>query len=197
MRRARLFGAAAIAVVLPAMAAADVLSSKNRAHLFRSQTKLLDTRLSQQYNNSVRLQPPSAKVPTKWDEAAPRFDGRYDGPYLALARQAARRHGVPEDLFLRLVQQESGWNPRAVSHKGAIGLAQLMPDTARLLGVDPEDPRDNLEGGARYLIEQYRAFGDWRLALAAYNAGPGAVKRHGDVPPFSETRNYVRAILGR
>lgn len=186
-----------LAVALPSVAAADVLSSKNRAHLFRSQTKLLDTRLAQQYNDSVRLQPPRAVVPTKWDDSAPRFEGRYNGPYLAVARQAARRHGIPEDLFLRLVQQESGWNPRAVSRKGAIGLAQLMPGTARLLGVDPEDPQQNLDGGARYLSEQFRAFGDWRLALAAYNAGPGAVKEHGGVPPFRETQDYVRAILGR
>lgn len=197
MRQARLLGTAVLAVALPSVAAADVLSSKNRAHLFRSQTKLLDTRLAQQYNDSVRLQPPRAVVPTKWDDSAPRFEGRYNGPYLAVARQAARRHGIPEDLFLRLVQQESGWNPRAVSRKGAIGLAQLMPGTARLLGVDPEDPQQNLDGGARYLSEQFRAFGDWRLALAAYNAGPGAVKEHGGVPPFRETQDYVRAILGR
>lgn len=197
MGQAKLLGLVVLAVALPSVVAADVLSSKNRAHLFRSQTKLLDTRLSQQYNDSVRLQPPRAVVPTKWDDSAPRFEGRYNGPYLAVARQAARRHGIPEDLFLRLVQQESGWNPRAVSHKGAIGLAQLMPDTARLLGVDPEDPQQNLDGGARYLSEQFRAFGDWRLALAAYNAGPGAVKEHGGVPPFRETQDYVRAILGR
>lgn len=196
MRQARLLGTAVLAVALPSVAAADVLSSKNRAHLFRSQTKLLDTRLAQQYNDSVRLQPPRAVVPTKWDDSAPRFEGRYNGPYLAVARQAARRHGIPEDLFLRLVQQESGWNPRAVSRKGAIGLAQLMPGTARLLGVDPEDPQQNLDGGARYLSEQFRAFGDWRLALAAYNAGPGAVEKHGGIPPYRETRNYVRVILG-
>ena len=106
-------------------------------------------------------------------------------------------YGVPEDLFLRLVQQESGWNPRARSHKGAMGLAQLMPATARVLGVDPHDPHQNLEGGARYLAQQYRTFGDWRLALAAYNAGPDAVRKHGGVPPYRETRGYVAAILGR
>ena len=78
-----------------------------------------------------------------------------------------------------------------------MGLAQLMPETARRLGVDPGDPRQNLEGGARYLSMQYRKFGTWRLALAAYNAGPGAVERHGGVPPYRETRNYVRVILGR
>lgn len=98
---------------------------------------------------------------------------------------------------MNLVTRESGWNPGAVSHKGAIGLAQLMPDTARLLRVDPNDPIQNLDGGARYLAQQYRAFGDWRLALAAYNAGPGAVQKHGGVPPYAETAAYVTAILGQ
>ncbi len=103
---------------------------------------------------------------------------------------------MPVDLFARLVQQESGWNPRALSHKGAIGLAQLMPATAQRLGVDPADPGQNLDGGARYLRQQYETFGTWRLALAAYNAGPGAVQKHGDIPPFRETQGYVLAILG-
>ncbi|RBI85108.1 lytic transglycosylase domain-containing protein [Rhodosalinus halophilus] len=187
---------AAAALAAPAAAPADVLSSKSRAHLFRSQTEVLDSRAAQQYRNSVRLQPPRAEVPTKWGNA-PDFDGRYRGEWLAVAKAAARRHGVPENIFLRLVQQESGWNPRAVSHKGARGLAQLMPGTARLLGVDADDPRQNLDGGARYLAQQYRAFRDWRLALAAYNAGPEAVRRHGGVPPYDETQAYVRVILGR
>lgn len=187
---------AAVALVLPVSAPADVLSSKNRAHLFRSQTSVLDNRAAQQYRNSVRLQPPQAEVPTKWGNA-PAFEGRYRGEWLAVAKEAARRHGIPENLFLRLVQQESNWNPRAVSHKGARGLAQLMPVTAGMLGIDPDDPHQNLDGGARYLAEQYRAFRDWRLALAAYNAGPQAVRKHGGVPPYDETQNYVRVILGR
>ena len=128
--------------------------------------------------------------------AVPGYSGRYRGAYLEVAREAARRHGVPEDLFLRLVQRESGWNPGAVSNKGATGLAQLMPGTARRLGVDPADPLQNLEGGARYLRMMYDRFGDWRLALAAYNAGPEAVAKHGGVPPYAETVSYVRVILG-
>ncbi|KGM88655.1 Soluble lytic murein transglycosylase [Roseovarius mucosus DSM 17069] len=186
----------AFGLVVPSFAEADVLSSKSRVSLFKSQTKVLDTRARQQYNNSVRLQPERVKTPTMWDDLSPVFRGVYRGPYLDMAKQAARRYQVPEDLFLRLVQQESGWRADARSHKGAIGLAQLMPETARNLGVNPHDPRENLEGGARYLAEQYRTFGSWRLALAAYNAGPGAVTKHGGVPPYEETRNYVKVILG-
>ena len=125
------------------------------------------------------------------------YEGWYMGEYYLLARDAARRFNVPEDIFLRLVQQESNWNSKAISHKGAIGLAQLMPQTARLLGVNPHDPKQNLEGGAKYLSDQYRDFGTWRLALAAYNAGPNAVRTHGGIPPYAETQNYVRSILGR
>lgn len=187
---------ATAALALPGVGTADVLSSKNRAHLFRSQTEVLDSRAAEQYRGSVRLQPPRATVPPK-PGTVPAFDGRGAGEWAGVAREVARRHGVPEALFLRLVQRESAWNPRAVSHKGARGLAQLMPATARELGVDPDDPRANLEGGARYLATQYRAFRDWRLALAAYNAGPEAVRRHGGVPPYAETQAYVRAILGR
>lgn len=178
---------------------ADVVSSKNRARLFSSQTDVLDSRASQQYNNSIRLQPPKVHTPTKWgsdDGTSPRYRGRYKGVYSGMARDAARRNGIPEDLFLRLVQQESNWNPHAKSHKGALGLAQLMPQTARSLGVDPKDPAQNLEGGARYLKMQYVKFKSWRLALAAYNAGPGAVEKHNGIPPYRETRNYVKKIWG-
>lgn len=180
------------AISLPAEA--QTISSKNRTKLFSSQKKILDTRAASQYNNSVRLQPPTVFTPSKW--ATPQYSGKYRGPLLQMAQDAARKHGVPENLFLRLVQQESNWNPTAKSHKGALGLAQLMPGTARSLRVDPLDPKENLEGGARYLKAQFRTFGTWRLALAAYNAGPGAVKKYGGVPPFRETRNYVAVIAG-
>ncbi len=185
-----------IATLVATSATADIFSSRSRANLFKSQTKVLDSRAASQYNNSVRLKPSPINTPTKWGGSSPAYDGRYKGKYLSMAKAAARKHGVPEDLFLRLVQQESNWNPRAKSHAGALGLAQLMPQTARYLRVDPLDPKQNLDGGARYLKEQYREFGSWRLALAAYNAGPAAVKKHGGVPPFRETRNYVRVIWG-
>ena len=185
---------AGLAIGLALPASGDVFSSSNRRDLFKSQKNLLDNRASKQYSASVRLQPPTVNTPSKW--AVPAYTGKYRGPFLNLAQQAATRHGVPVDLFLRLVQQESGWNAKAVSHKGALGLAQLMPQTAARLRVDPSDPAQNLEGGARYLMQQYRAFGNWRLALAAYNAGPGAVKKYGGVPPYAETRNYVKVIHG-
>ena len=187
---------AGLALCLAVPAGAETWSTSNRLSLFQSQTQVLDTRASSQYANSVRLQPPRVVVPTAYN--GPSFNGSYRGPYLDLARSAARRHNIPEDLFLRLVQQESGWNARAKSHAGAQGLAQLMPGTARLLGVsNPWDPYENLDGGARYLRMMYDQFGSWRLALAAYNAGPAAVQRHGGVPPYRETRNYVRVIWGR
>jgi soluble lytic murein transglycosylase-like protein len=189
-------GAAAVTVALMAeqVPAETSVSSKSRAKLFASQTRVLDDRAAEQYRNSVRLQPQSVVTPSRF--VGPGYSGRYAGPYLGVARTAARRHAVPEDLFLRLVQAESAWNPSARSHKGAIGLAQLMPGTARLLRVDPTDPDQNLEGGARYLRMMYDRFGSWRLALAAYNAGPEAVDRHGGIPPYRETRRYVRRILG-
>lgn len=182
----------ALAMAGSGVAAQDVgVSSKSRANQMAHRLGVLDA-LSETYDHSDRYQPKSETV----NASVPAFNGRYSGPYLAMARSAATRNGIPQDLFLRLVQQESGWNATARSHKGAMGLAQLMPATARYLGVNANDPRQNLEGGARYLREQYNRFGSWRLALAAYNAGPEAVAKYGGVPPFKETQGYVKAILG-
>lgn len=116
---------------------------------------------------------------------------------MQLAREAARKAGVPEDLYLSLIQQESRFNPNAVSPKGAIGLAQLMPDTAKELGVDPTDIEQNLAGGARYLSQMMSRFPDLKMALAAYNAGPTRVEKLGRVPNFPETQDYIKYILGR
>ena len=201
--RASVFVAASLGALfaLTTAAAAEGIilsgSSKNRAGLFKSQTKLLDGRLSKQYAASVRLTPKAIKEKEEAKgTSVPRYSGSYKGEFLDHAKEMARKHGVPEDLFLRLVQQESGWNPGAVSPKGATGLAQLMPDTARAMGVDIADPKQNLDGGARYLRRMYDKFGSWRLALAAYNAGPGAVEQYDGIPPYAETENYVKAILG-
>jgi soluble lytic murein transglycosylase-like protein len=190
-----------VALAVPDGARAEGLSlpkstRSSRALILSSQLAVLDTRAATQYSGSVRLTPNGKKAKVGGNAAVPSYSGRYHGAYLTAARAAAQRHGVPEDLFLRLVQQESGWNARAVSHKGATGLAQLMPGTADRLGVDETDPHQNLDGGARYLRMMYDRFGDWKLALAAYNAGPEAVEKYGGVPPYAETANYVRNILG-
>lgn len=114
-----------------------------------------------------------------------------------LAARVGERHGLPGEIFAAMVMTESNFNPAARSHVGAIGLTQLMPATARQLGVNPHDPMQNLEGGARYLRAQYDRFGDWPLALAAYNAGPTRVARLGRIPHITETQNYVRKVLTR
>jgi len=117
----------------------------------------------------------------------------------ALAEKTAIKYGIPTKIFLALIKQESGWNHRAVSRAGAIGLTQVMPFNIVAMGYDIESfknsPADQLEAGAKYLSMQYKTFGRWDLALAAYNAGPGAVMKHGGIPPYKETRNYVRSIL--
>ncbi len=112
--------------------------------------------------------------------------------------RALRQGGLDADnwqiLFRALVEAESNYIPTAVSPKGAYGLGQLMPDTARSLGVDPRDPSQNLDGAARYLLAQLSAFKDVDLALAAYNAGPHRVVEYSGIPPFTETRDYIARI---
>lgn len=118
--------------------------------------------------------------------------------YAAKVAELAARYDLSPALIEALVWQESRWRHDAVSPKGAQGLAQLMPGTARYLGVDPRDPYANLEGGARYLREQLNRFdGNVEKALAAYNAGPGRVVQAGGVPRIRETQAYVAAIMGR
>lgn len=184
---------AALVLTLPHTA-----SAQSRDKILKKQAALLDGKLSKQYRNSIKYKPGNPKLTATGSTSAsiPSYRGKYRGVHLNAAKSAARKHGIPENLFLRLVQQESGFDPKARSHKGAIGLAQLMPGTARSLGVNPHDPNQNLEGGARYLKKMYQKFGSWRLALAAYNAGPGAVEKHNGVPPYKETKNYVKIILG-
>jgi soluble lytic murein transglycosylase-like protein len=113
-------------------------------------------------------------------------------------RAASLRHAISAPLVEAVAWQESRFNQSAVSPKGAMGVMQLMPATARQLGVDARDVASNIEGGALYLSQMLRRFeGDVPRALAAYNAGPEAVQRYGGIPPYAETQAYVRAILGR
>jgi hypothetical protein len=116
--------------------------------------------------------------------------------YVELARQKALKYGIDPDLFVRQIQAESSFNPKAVSSAGAIGLGQIMPATAKELGINPEDPDQNLEGAARYMRQQLDTFGEYPLALAAYNAGAGNVRKAGGIPNFTETQNYVSKIMG-
>jgi soluble lytic murein transglycosylase-like protein len=134
---------------------------------------------------------PTAVSPTSTSSSLPAGT-----PYAAEITQAATANGLDPALLAGLVKQESGFNPNAGSSAGARGLTQLMPGTASGLGVaNILDPVQNLNGGAKYLKQQLDTFGgDVTKALAAYNAGPGAVQRFGGVPPYSETQNYVRIV---
>lgn len=198
--RAAIVLIAGMSVATPALAEKRFKGNSSRLSQFQRQTQLMDTRLAGQYQRASRINLGGNNLDNvtvvQLQGAIPAYRGKRNSAYIPHARAAARRHGVPEDLFLRLVQQESGWNPSARSHKGATGLAQLMPATAARLGVNPHDPMQNLEGGARYLRQMYNTFGSWRLALAAYNAGPAAVSKYGGIPPYRETTNYVRVING-
>jgi soluble lytic murein transglycosylase-like protein len=115
------------------------------------------------------------------------------------ATQAARKFALPESFVSSVMRAESGFRQDAISPKGATGLMQLMPETAKQLGVDAANPRQNAEGGAQYLRELLGRYEDHPdqvlLALAAYNAGPGAVERYHGVPPFRETREYILRVL--
>lgn len=117
-------------------------------------------------------------------------------PYASLFANASAKHGVPASLLAAVAHQESGFNASAVSPAGARGLMQLMPATARGLGVDPMDPAQAVDGAARLLRSLTNEFGSTSLALAAYNAGPGAVHRYNGIPPYGETQRYVPAVLG-
>jgi cell wall-associated NlpC family hydrolase len=125
----------------------------------------------------------------------PATSGVGASPYAALFEQAGARYGIDPSVLAAVAKAESGFNPNAVSPAGAQGLMQLMPGTARGLGVDPLDPEQAVDGAARLLSDHLQQFGSLDLALAAYNAGPGAVSRYGGIPPYRETEGYVSRIL--
>jgi soluble lytic murein transglycosylase-like protein len=138
---------------------------------------------------AAQTSPSAAPVTGTGDSSA--FDAQINA--------AAASNGIDPALLKGLVSQESGFNPNARSGAGALGLTQLMPGTASSLGLtNPLDPAQSLQGGAKYLREQLDRFGgDEKLALAAYNAGPGAVQKYGGVPPYAETQNYVTSVMGK
>ena len=135
--------------------------------------------------------PAAPAAPPQEPEPAPR----------QLVEAAAEKYGIDAKLLHSLVTAESGYRPGAVSPKGAVGLMQLMPDTAKTFGADPNNPRENVEAGVAFLAELLRKYQDdpyqLRLALAAYNAGPGAVDRHKGIPPYKETQDYVQRVIGQ
>lgn len=133
---------------------------------------------------------PADRMPRKTYRAPKRYD------YDPIIRSMAGEFGVPPALVKAVVAAESAFNPKAVSHAGAQGLMQLMPKTAAMLGVsDAMAPEQNVRGGVAYLRSMIDRYGDLSRALAAYNAGPGAVDRFGGIPPYRETKDYVARVL--
>ena len=159
----------------------------DRYYLFKKETR-----------SAPAEESPEAGAPDTAPQRGVRFNAADRQRYAQIISTAAKEHGLEAALLHALITVESGYDPRARSPKGAIGLTQLMPDTARRYQVaDIWDPRDNVRGGARYLRDLLGMFGnDLSLALAAYNAGEGAVLQYGrKIPPYPETRNYVPRVL--
>lgn len=148
---------------------------------------------------AVRSRPRSFELFRKYGEEASRWDLVQSLPYGDLIRSTAQRYQVDSLLLASMVEAESGFNPYAMSPQGALGLMQIMPETANPYSVDDLlEPAVNIDLGARYLARLLREFdGDVTLALAGYNSGPGNVRRFGGMPPFRETRDYVDRVLSR
>lgn len=176
--------AAAVGCLIGGKAVAQVLEIGDEGQVTRFSGPAVFT-----LNGTQSLAPPA---PAVWSGVAIREDVR------AALSAAAADYALDPQLIEAVAWRESRFHHAARSSKGAMGVMQLMPATARDLGVDPSDMVQNVRGGALYLRQMLNRFGgDVRLALAAYNAGPGAVLRHGGVPPYAETQAYVAAILGR
>jgi len=168
---------------------------KNQADTANSFAKELDKAVAKTEEKSVE-KTDSVKLPeltinkvsTKTD-ALPDFN--------SIIKTQAAKTGINENLLKAVIKTESGFNPNARSHVGAMGLMQLMPKTAESLGVvDPYNPQQNIEGGSKYLKKLLSKYnGNKEMALAAYNAGPGAVDKYGGIPPYRETQNYVKKVL--
>ncbi|MBX7541918.1 lytic transglycosylase domain-containing protein [Qipengyuania sphaerica] len=163
--------------------------------------QVFDHRLSKvekRADKEVTYAPSLAVIGTEKEISSPASRSFKETLYEPLIRQAEARYRLPPRLLQALVWQESRFNPMAISPAGAAGLAQLMPATARELGVtNLHDPAQNIDGGARYLRQMLDRFGAIHLALAAYNAGPGAVSRAGGIPRNRETPEYVRSVVQR
>ena len=189
-RGPRLPRALALALALASLSAAEPARAGRPIYAFTAPDGTIhfsDVRRDARYQ---RLPEPKRAI-TPVRRSAPR-SGDYDG----LIGLTARQHQVEPALIKAVIAAESNFDPEAISQKGAQGLMQLMPRTASRLGVDdPLDAIDNVRGGTRYLRLMLDRYGDVERAVAAYNAGPGAVDRHGGVPPYPETRDYVRKVM--
>jgi soluble lytic murein transglycosylase-like protein len=215
--RGILYSIGAVAVVLSGLrpaCAAEYAVLRNGAHLAADRHEAVEGKV-RLYSDGGMVELPAELVerfeerpvevsaPKPEPEAAPVTAEPAAAPApsdpKSLAEQAARKFGLPESFVKGVMKAESAFQPGAVSPKGALGLMQLMPETARDLGVEPRNPRENAEGGAKYLrdlLAKYENEPDQVvLALAAYNAGPGAVDRFHGVPPYRETREYILRVL--
>ena len=211
MRAFYLIGLAGLALFVPAIQAGEyaVLGNGFRLHADRHEAEGAKVRLYSE--GGVSEMPASSIVRFEAEEEVPPVAPPPAAPGAIppappvpenpaeLAAAAAQKYSLPASFVQSVMRAESGFQPSAVSPKGAIGLMQLMPETARQLGVDPANPRQNVEGGAQYLhdlLAKYEKDPDQVvLALAAYNAGPAAVERYHGVPPYRETRQYILRVL--
>jgi Transglycosylase SLT domain len=198
IRGALLIGA--VVCASPARADYAVLRSGLRLHITGYETDGAHVRLTVEGGTVDVLATDLMSVePEDHFEAPPPSPVTSAGPYANLIHAAAQKHGLDEDLIVRVIAMESNFNPRAVSRRQALGLMQLLPQTAAHYSIaDIFDPAQNIDAGAHYLkdlLTRYR--GDLTLALAAYNAGPEMVERYGGIPPFRETQNYVRQITSK
>jgi soluble lytic murein transglycosylase-like protein len=185
-----------------AYTSATATSPSNLAPASTSGADYASTLLADDYTSATPAAGYTSTTPTAltYNSAAPANANAANGAstYAPLIQQAAARYGLNPSLLYGLIEQESGFDPSATSSAGALGLTQLMPSTAASLGVaEPLNPTQSIEGGARYLSQLLHQFaGNTADALAAYNAGPGAVAQYGGVPPYPETQQYVTKVLG-
>jgi soluble lytic murein transglycosylase-like protein len=172
----------------------EALIAQARATALGSVTPTSELRAQAPTSFASALQSARTEAAGESGEAEGGSSSSYDG----LIQSAAARYGIDPAVLHGLIQQESGFDPNSQSGAGAMGLTQLMPGTASSLGVsNPLNPAESIEGGARYLAQMMSQFGgNVRDALAAYNAGPGAVSKYGGVPPYAETESYVTKVLG-